>query len=334
MRAVAPGKLILSGEHAVVYGKPALVLAVDRFAQAIITSNSDPRVHFELIDLHESSSVSVEALQELKARLLRDYQLFLNGELNIRQVLVQPFHLFAFLFISFIDSVPLKLDGGIHISLSADIPIGCGMGSSAATLLALLKGLTGFFKIDFKSDDYFAQGVEAEKLQHGRPSGVDPYIALHGGFVRFQNREAERLPVPDVPIHLVHSGRPSSTTGECVEHVARHFADAVIWDDFEFVTLEMQRALLKSDVPEVQRWVRENNKLLTTIGVVPRRVGDFIHNIEVAGGAAKIAGAGSVRGNAAGMVTVFAEQKPQALADRFGFELLNVKGESCGARIV
>jgi mevalonate kinase len=334
MKALAPGKIILSGEHAVVYGKPALVMAVDRYAETSISSNADSRVHFELVDFDENSSLTIQALRELKGRLLRNYQMFLNGELGIRDVLKKPFHLFEFLFITLIDGVQLKLDRGLDIRLRSTIPVGSGMGSSAATLLSVLKGLAEYFKIDFKTDDYFNYGLEAEKLQHGKPSGVDPYVSLHGGFVRFQNKKAEKLSMPNVPFYLVNTGSPKASTGECVSHVADLFAESPVWDDFEAVTNEMQSALLKSDMAEVQRWIRENNALLTSIGVVPVHIQNFIQKIEKNGGAAKVAGAGSVRGTSAGMVTVFSDFNPKSIADSYGFELLHVKGEPRGARVV
>lgn len=334
MKALAPGKIILSGEHAVVYGKPALVMAVDRYAETSISSNTDSRVHFELVDFDENSSLTIQALRELKGRLLRNYQMFLNGELGIREVLKKPFHLFEFLFITLIDGVQLKLERGLDIQLRSTIPVGSGMGSSAATLLSVLKGLAEYFKIDFREDDYFQYGLEAEKLQHGKPSGVDPYVSLHGGFVRFQNKKAEKLELPQAPFYLVNTGAPKASTGECVSHVADFFSDSPIWEDFEAVTNEMQKALLKSDIAEVQRWVRENNALLTTIGVVPAHIQNFIKKIEEQGGAAKIAGAGSVRGTSAGMVTVFSEFSPKSITDSYGFDLLNVKGEPLGARVV
>lgn len=334
MKALAPGKVILSGEHAVVYGKPALVMAVDRFAEATISSNSDSRVHFELVDFDENSSLTIQAMRELKGRLMRNYQMFLNGELSIREVIKKPFHLFEFLFITFIDGVQLKLDRGVDIQLKSNIPVGSGMGSSAATLLSVLKGLTEYFKLELQPDEFFNYGLEAEKLQHGKPSGVDPYVSLHGGFVRFQNKKAENLNMPELPFYLVNTGSPTSTTGECVSHVADHFGDSKIWDDFEVVTNEMQKALIKSDLNEVKRWIRENNSLLATIGVVPMHIQHFIQDIEKNGGAAKIAGAGSVRGSNAGMVTVFSDHAPTAITNKFGFELLNVHGEAHGARVV
>ncbi len=334
MRALAPGKIILSGEHAVVYGKPALVMAVNRFAEATISSNGDSRVHFELVDFDANSSLTLQAMRELKGRLMRNYQMFLNGELSITDVLKKPFHLFEFLFITFIDGVQLKLDRGLNIQLKSNIPVGSGMGSSAATLLSILKGLAEYYKINLKSDDLFNYGLEAEKLQHGKPSGVDPYVSLHGGFIRFQNKQAEKLAMPSVPFYLINTGAPASTTGECVSHVSHHFGESSIWDDFEQVTTEMQKALLKSDLTQVQRWVRENNALLATIGVVPTRVQDFISKIEKSGGAAKIAGAGSVRGNNAGMVTVFSDRPPVDIASQYGYELLTIQGEAHGARVI
>ena len=334
MKAIAPGKIILSGEHAVVYGKPALVMAVDRYAEARITGNGDSRVHFELVDFDENSSLTIQALRELKGRLVRNYQLFLNGEMSIREVLKKPFHLFEFLFITFLDGVQLKLDRGVNISLHSNIPVGSGMGSSAATLLSVLRGLAEYFSLDLNSDDYFSYGLEAEKMQHGNPSGVDPYTSLHGGFLRFQNQKAEKLANPDMPFYIINTGSPASTTGECVAQVATQFQDSLIWDDFEAVTNEMQEALLKGDQGEVQRWISENNRLLTRIGVTPPAIQEFIREFEKSGGAAKVAGAGSICGEKAGMVVAFAEQIPQNLLDRYGFQIMNVKGDALGARIV
>jgi len=137
LRAIAPGKIILSGEHAVVYGKPALVMAVNR--------------HVELTDFDENSSLTIHALRELKERLIRNYQMFLNGELSIRQVLKKPCNLFEFLFITFLDGEQLKLDRGVKIRLHSDIPIGSGMGSSAATLLSVLRVLAEYFSLDLKT---------------------------------------------------------------------------------------------------------------------------------------------------------------------------------------
>jgi len=334
MKAIAPGKIIISGEHSVVYGKPALVMAVNRYAEATISSQHNREVSFDLLDFNTRSSLTLNALRELKHRLIKNYHDFLNGELGIRDVLKKPFELFDFLFITFLDTLQLKLEHGISIKLQSNIPIGCGMGSSAATILSVLRGVSKFFDMELVPEKYYNIGLEAEKMQHGRSSGVDPYVSLHGGFLRFQEGEAKDLPLPDLPMFLVNTGVPKSSTGECVTRVAAKFGTNKIWDDFEWVTNEMQQALAKADFSELKNLVRENSRLLDTIGVVPENIRSFIRDIESYGGAAKIAGAGAVAGDKGGIVSVFAHAAPVDVCEKYGFEIVPVKGEPLGARVV
>ena len=334
MRSQAPGKIIISGEHSVVYGQPALVMAVDRYATATISPQASKLVSFDLLDFHLTSSFTLRALHELKDRLVKNYHMFLQGELSIREVLSKPFDLFHFLVITFLDGLHLTLERGVHIKLESNIPIGCGMGSSAATILSVLRGITEFFALDFIPDTFYQYGLEAEKLQHGRPSGVDPYISLHGGFVRFQNKEAEKKELPSLPMYLINTGLPESTTGECVSFVASHFNKNPIWLEFNTVTENIEKALSENDLLKVQHYIKQNNKLLKQIGVVPNKVQSFIADIENWGAAAKTSGAGAVTGNRGGIVLVFSEQSPHHICEKYGYELIPIKGESIGARIL
>jgi mevalonate kinase len=334
MTSIAPGKIILSGEHAVVYGRPALVMAVNRHAMATFAPQYSKLISFDLHDFQLSSSFTLRALRELKDRLLKNYHLFLSGELSIKSVLSKPFDLFHFLIITMIDGLQLTLERGIRIHLESNIPIGCGMGSSAATILSVLRGIAEFFSLDFQPDKFYNFGLQAESLQHGRPSGVDPYISLHGGFVRFQNKNAVRQEMPRIPIYLANTGLPKATTGECVSHVADHFSDSTIWEDFQAVTEEMEKALASENQAEVLRLIRENNELLISIGVVPEKVQMFIEEIEKWGGAAKISGAGSTNGHNGGIVLIYAEQPPVELCQKYNYPLIPVQGEPLGARII
>jgi mevalonate kinase len=334
MKAIAPGKIILSGEHAVVYGKPALVMAVNRYATALVFPQKKLKLSIDLLDFESSSSLTVQALRELKQRLYKNYHMFLNGELGIRDVLKKPFELFEFLFITLLDGLQLKMDKGVNIQLSSNIPIGCGMGSSAATILSVLKGVGEFFKLDLNPEKYYDFGLEAEKLQHGQSSGVDPYVSLYGGFVRFQQKKATKLPMPQLPFYIVNTGNPSCTTGECVFSVANKFKNDKIWDDFGPVTNAIQKELQNNKLKELLPLIKENHLLLTHIGVVPKNIQHFINDIEKNGGAAKIAGAGAVYGENGGIVTIFAEDEPKQICEKYGFKLVPVKGEPLGARIV
>ncbi|HMP76299.1 MAG TPA: mevalonate kinase [Kiritimatiellia bacterium] len=334
MIAIAPGKLILSGEHAVVYGRPALAMAIDRCAQSIIAPGRGDLVSFNLLDLKEHDSFTLRALNELRTRLGRNYQLFLNGELGIRDVLHKPIELFEFAFITLLDGLHLKFGDGVDVQTQSNIPIGCGMGSSAATVLSMLRAVGHYFRVEFRPDWFLKYSMEAEKLQHGFPSGVDSYISLHGGCALFRDGAAESVPLPRLRLYLVNTGTPAATTGECVVEVKRKFANDPIWNDFESVTLELEKALRANDRETFQRMVSENQRLLNRIGVVPEKVSRFVREVETQGGAAKVCGAGSVLGDNGGMVLVIAEKPPVELCKQFGYELITVRGDPLGARIV
>jgi mevalonate kinase len=334
MKAIAPGKLILSGEHSAVYGRPAVAMAIDRSVTATIETSADGQVAFELPDAGERESFTLLALQDFKRRALNNYHLFLEGQLGIRDVLHKPVDLFKFGFITVLDGLHRKLDSGIVIKLKSSIPIGSGMGSSAAAVLSELRALGHYLRVDFKPEWYYEYSLESEKLQHGHPSGVDSYISLYGGCVAFQNGAARSVPLPRMNMYLVETGAPETTTGECVVQVKEQFQNDLIWNDFEAVTHEVEKAVRENNSAMMRSLLRENHRLLCRIGVVPPKVQQFVADVETAGGAAKICGAGSVRGQNGGVVLVLADFMPTTLAEKYGYKVSPVRGDPLGTRIV
>ncbi|MDA1044035.1 MAG: mevalonate kinase, partial [Verrucomicrobia bacterium] len=126
MKAIAPGKLILSGEHSVLYGRPAIAMAIDRSAQTIIGPTVSPLVSFSLDDLDYSESFTFRALRDLTKRVSDNYHQFLDGELGIREVLLKPIDLFQYAFITVLDGLHESLEHGLNVRLVSNIPIGCG----------------------------------------------------------------------------------------------------------------------------------------------------------------------------------------------------------------
>jgi len=96
----------------------------------------------------------------------------------------------------------------------------------------------------------------------------------------------------------------------------------------------VEAALAANDRRDIRDAVRENHKLLTKIGVVPEKVQSFIREVEAAGHAAKICGAGAVAGENGGMVLVFANQQPDALCQKYGYTPLTIHGDPLGVRLV
>ncbi|VGO19037.1 mevalonate kinase family protein [Pontiella sulfatireligans] len=334
MKAVAPGKIILSGEHAVVYGKPAIAMAIDRSAVFELTPQTGDKISFDLPGDTDNGSHTLLALRDFKRRAERKYREFLNGEIGIGYVLAAPADLFRFAFIHTLDGLHRKLDSGLVLKLRSSIPVGCGMGSSAATVLSEIRAIGHYLRTDFKPDWYYEYSLEAEKMQHGKPSGVDSYISLYGGCARFQQGEAVSISLPRMKMFMVQTGIPESTTGECVMEVERRFRNSEIWSEFESVTNAFEEALRHNDEQKLHWLVRENNRLLATIGVVPQRVQCFIAEIEAWGGSAKVCGAGSVSGDQGGIVLVFGDVAPVVLCQKYGYTVSPVRGDPLGTRMV
>lgn len=334
MKAVAPGKLILSGEHAVVYGKPAIAMAIDRSAVFELTPKEEQGVAFDLPGTGISESHTIKALRDLKRRVENKYREFLSGDVGISYVLGAPADLFRFTFIHTLDGLHRTIDSGLVMKLRSSIPVGCGMGSSAATVLSEIRAMGHFLRVDYKPDWYYEYSLEAEKLQHGKPSGVDSYISLHGGCARFQNGQATSVSLPRAKMFMVQTGIPASTTGECVMQVERQFESSTIWSEFEAVTNEFEQALASNNNQKLHWLVRENNRLLSAIGVVPHQVQQFIAEIESWGGSAKICGAGAITGDRGGVVLVFSDEMPKALCDKYGYTVSPVRGDPLGTRMV
>lgn len=183
-----PGKVHLMGEHAVVYGKPALLAAV----------NLRMRVSVETIEANNEAIVIKSTEPVEHARYAATY---------------------------IIEQLQIHDPGNIKITIDSDIPAGYHLGSSAALAAGIAGALMYFYKKIWNpiKINEFAYGIE--KKQHGNPSGGDNTAVTVGGFIWFR-RELEFLKsiwqLPFKPhsslnhFFLINTGRPKETTGEMV----------------------------------------------------------------------------------------------------------------------
>ncbi|NCC53059.1 MAG: hypothetical protein EOM20_17860 [Spartobacteria bacterium] len=323
----APGKVILTGEHAVVYGNPALVMSVDLYARCVISDGIENglTVSFpgQIEERWYPAARWIHRVAEINAR----YEAFLDGTCRIQEVLDDPFDI-----IMMTAALALEKVGHPFVPLrchmESDIPIGCGMGSSASVIVSVLRAIFARYDIAPPVDQLFEWAFQMESLQHGRPSGVDPYVVIHEGIIRFRKgMESRTLHVPPFPWTLIHTGAPESATGECVEHVANLRVDNAVWNEFRQVASRVEHALQHADVDALKDGVRANHRLLVNLGLVPDTVQEFIRRMEWLGSAAKICGAGAVRGEHAGVVWVVADEVPEDICREFGFERINTHEE-------
>ena len=336
MKVLAPGKLILSGEHSIVYGHPALAMAVDRYVTAVATPQSAPLISFDLSDISYQRKLTLATLHTLKNRIKEKYQQFVNGDFKIRNVLQKPFELAQFAFSLFFEVLNIKLTQGIKIHLQSTIPMGCGMGSSAATILSIVHAIANHLQVDLPPEMFLRLGQEAENMQHGYSSGLDLKVSLYGGCLYLHDGQLEKRNVPEIPLYLINTGSPETSTGQCVTAASRIFKTSQIGNDFADVTRAMDNALQANDVNSTRTAIKANHELLARIGVVPQSVNNFIHEVCTQGGAAKICGAGAVAGDKAGITMVIIEDQAtlNKLCQRYNYSLLSVAGEARGVHVV
>jgi mevalonate kinase len=335
MKVLAPGKLILSGEHSVVFGHPALAMAVNRYVSAIATPQLAHHVSFDLSDLSYQRRLSLAALNTLKNRIKEKYQRFVSGDFKIRDVLQKPVELAQFAFSLFFEVLNIKLTQGIKIRVESTIPMGCGMGSSAATVLSIVHAIANHLNVDIPPEVFLRLGQEAENMQHGYSSGLDLQVSMKGGCLYMQDGQIFERNIPDLPMYLVNTGLPDSSTGECVEAAASYFKGSNIGNDFADVTKAMDSAFIAKNIEQAIDTILANHNLLVEINVVPQAVRQFITEIKEIGGGAKICGAGSVSGNKAGVVLVVTENESEliALCARHQYPMLSIAGEPRGVHV-
>ena len=162
--------------------------------------------------------------------------------------------------------------------------------------------------------------MEAERRQHGLPSGVDHRTVLRGGLIWAQAGPEGVLEIEELSadpkllagFYVFHTGSPKETTGAVVAEVRRRKREAPRWfdevlDRMGRLVAEFHDLLPRADAgpEEVTRVVRDYERCLEEIGVVPRGVRGVVRRVEASGGAAKISGAGGLEGPGAGCLLAY-----------------------------
>ncbi len=281
--ASAPGKIILFGEHFVVYEKPAILASLNR------------RIYVEVIRKHYGINNEIVINNELFGN--KSYPISIIGNLKEQKIMSDEYY--PILFITKKIFNENKYKEGLKFTFKSDIPYGMGLGSSAASAVATVAALSKIFNKKVDDKKILKLAIEAEKLVHKNSSGADCIISAHGGLIFFQKhtRFKKVYPKKELSFILINTGIRHST-GQLVNIVkkyqqqnSREFVN--LCKTSEEITKRAARAIEEGDNIMVGELMTENQIILDKIGV-SNKIIDRIINLCSGYGAlgSKITGAG------------------------------------------
>jgi len=325
---VSPAKLILMGEHAVVYGRPALITTVDLWLQVRMEPRAESGVHLHLPEMDHRETTTWSDLHAYTDAVRERWERYRKAPNPDSFAAVRgdnPAHLVKVALGEAAGRWDAVASPGLEVTVRSEQPIGAGFGSSAAVAAATVYALAVLHDLEPSREDLYPVALDVERRQHGTPSGVDPATVLHGGLLWAETTENEIDPIPlstSVPdtLRVYHTGTPNESTGTVVDAVrAQREEDPeafrAILDRMESATRAVRDALTDGPAsPSVlRRTLRQFEEGLEALGVVPPAIQDLVRSIETKGGAAKISGAGALTGSGAGSLLVYHPDPDAAL---------------------
>jgi mevalonate kinase len=283
----APGKVYLFGEHAVVYGEPAVPCAIERRARVTVESRADDQLRVEANDL-----------------TLDGFTVTWDGDADDRPDVDVPTPLLEAA-MGYLDGAIDQAreaadtgDTGFDVTIESDIPLGAGLGSSAAVVVAAIDAATRELGIVLDPEELADRAYQVEyEVQEGQASRADTFCSAVGGAVRVQGNDCRRIAdVPNLPFVVGYDGG-SGDTGELVAGVrslkeSYGFAADTVEAIGDIVRMG-EAVLQEGDLGELGRLMDFNHGLLSALGVSARSLDTMVWAAREADAlGAKLTGAG------------------------------------------
>jgi mevalonate kinase len=271
-QASAPGKIILFGEHAVVYGRPALAIPVTQ-------------VHAD-VDVSESARKGV---------WIDAPGVNLHAELNM----LPSDHPVASVINNLFFLLRVSPFPDLEIQITSTIPVASGLGSGAAVTVALTRAVSAHLHASMTDEEVNAFTYEIEKLHHGTPSGIDNTVVTYARPVYF---------IKGQPIETFEAGQPftiviadtgiSAPTKESVGDVRRLWMNdksrwETVFDKIGEISFTARRAIEAGKPELLGELMNENHALLQKLTISSPeldRLVEAAHNAGALG--AKLSGGG------------------------------------------
>lgn len=278
IKAFAPGKIILFGEHTVVYKKPAIAVAIDRGVNVELIPRNDDNitVKLDLIDYYKKSQLVNKKLNykiDSQKKMITDY-------------IYEVINLFEF-------------EKGFDLTVDIKMYLGAGLGSSAAVTVSTLKAVSLYVnkQIDKKTIAQTAREIEI-KIQ-GAASPIDTSMSTYGGIIFIdENSKLNRIDFNMKLPLIVSNCEISGNTGKLVESVRLKYEKyptivGNIFKAMEQIAIDAKVALEKGNSELIGDLMNINQGLLDAIGVNTTELSDMIYKAREYGAkGSKLTGSG------------------------------------------
>ena len=287
----APGKIILFGEHAVVYGRPALAVPVTQVqATATVSENSRGGVWIEAPNINLSSAISQLA----------------------------PEHPLVAVINSVFTTLGIARPPACTVYLQSTIPVASGLGSGAAVSVAILRALSAYLGRPLTDAQVNGLAFQAEKLYHGTPSGIDNTVVTYARPVYFVKGQPIKTFRVGASFTLVIGDTGiSAPTKESVDAVhSLREAEPARWEkvfnQVGEIVWDARQAIERGDTPALGELMDANHALLQEMTVSCTELDTLTEAARKAGAlGAKLSGSG--RGG--NMIALVLKEKAPAMAE-------------------
>jgi mevalonate kinase len=269
-KASAPGKVILFGEHFVVYNVKAILCAINKRITVTAEKIKGGKIFIK-------SNIGNLELETGK----------IISEINSP---LKPFYYLA-------DKMLKNENTGIKIIVKSDIPLGIGLGSSSACCVAGAAAISRLFKKTSK-EEILALAIEAEKTIFKNTSGADCTVCTYGGIMDYDKENGFHKIESEPNFHLVIANSNMEHSTESVVDGVRKFKES---DEVGFSSLckmesklveDVLELLKENDIKELGTKIKENQEYLETIGISNDKLREMIQIGQTQSFGAKITGAG------------------------------------------
>ena len=282
----APGKVYLFGEHAVVYGEPAVPCAIERRARVTVEEREEGlRVHAADLML-EGFTVEYDDDAPDRPDVDASNDLVEAGVGYVNEAMAQ------------VRDAVGDADVGFDVTVESEIPLGAGLGSSAAVAVAAIDAATRELGVELDREEIADRAYRVEHaVQDGEASRADTFCSTMGGAVRVEGDDCRRIEAPaDLPFVIGYDGG-AGDTGALVAGVR------ALRDQYDFaadtvgaigdVVRRGEDVLATGDLAELGDLMDFNHGLLSALGVSSRSLDAMVWAARDAGAmGAKLTGAG------------------------------------------